>query len=126
MEITRLPEIFVRTEMAKLRPRKNGRVVCDLCGDYATDRHHIITKYHTMHNPQASWYANHPWVTTMLCRECHASADSVSNRERILQRLYIINGKGNALVGYLRVKAIYESASECLVSGILWQLPEPE
>lgn len=62
----------------------------------------------------------------MLCRECHAAADSEATRIMILRKLYRINGKGDMVQGYLRLNAIYESASECMTSGILWKLPKPE
>jgi hypothetical protein len=119
-------ETLIRIQMMKVRRLdRNGNISCDMCRlNPATDRHHIVTRYATMGNEQATKLANQAHMTAALCQECHGDIDTDANRETLLQKLYRINGRGDAWIGYTKMKVTLSQIADAGIV-LLWELPHP-
>lgn len=113
------------SRMTAIRRRApNGHAYCDLCGMVpAQERHHLIPKSQTGQNMLARLAADVDELTTLLCRECHDGAHAPGVREQIFQRLYVINGLGNAEAGYRTILAAFNRVKD--YTRLTWELPEP-
>jgi hypothetical protein len=113
--------------MERIRKKHaNKAPLCDLCGyESASERHHIINKGLTMGNAEARAEANVAAITCLLCHDCHTIADSEESREKILQKLYKINGRGLPVVGYLVCMTAYIKVQYAMNTLLPWTLPEP-
>lgn len=112
-----LSELKIRRVMSQYRP---APIKCDLCGvNKAQDRHHIIPRRATMGNERESEIANGPYLTSLLCRTCHDTADTDTNRNRLFQRLYQIYGRGNCEAGYTVIKREFDK-----ITATTWEIPD--
>lgn len=117
-------EIRVLMSMRRKKRDKQGRIKCDMCETALySERHHIIQKSQTTSNEEAREIANGHLLTAFLCKACHEDIDRPENREALLQKLYVINGAGDAEIGYDLMKAKFDKAVES-GAGILWELPK--
>lgn len=110
--------LYVRVIMEKHRLLSRGDALCDLCRvNKPTDRHHIYTKHSTMSNDEAREIAERPELSALLCRDCHAVADSEENRNRLFQELYKI-------YGYPNINKLHNDLNKAWQYGTLFNLPE--
>lgn len=113
------------SRMTEIRNRIGNQARCDLCGMVpAAERHHLIPKSSTAGNPAAFQVSDEDVLTTLLCRDCHDGAHAPGVRESIFQKLYHINGWGNAEVGYAITLEAFERLK--VLTKLTWELPEPE
>jgi 5-methylcytosine-specific restriction endonuclease McrA len=104
------------------RRNRSGQILCDLCGTApATERHHIVPRYAVMGIGEAWKYADSIYLTTLLCRECHDTADLPTNRDRILRAIYKINGRGKPERGYEMTREIFDKLEEYV--RLTWGIP---
>lgn len=127
MTPTQITEHEVRVAMARIR-RKNpqGKVLCDNCGEaVATERHHIWPKSLTMGNEDAEAVANGALVTALLCAVCHMNIDWTRHRDALIQKLYVINGRGDAAFGYFCMKGVIDILARVMKTNPGRALPLP-
>lgn len=127
MTTAQIAEAVIRIAMDKIR-RKNsrGQVLCDNCGEaVATERHHIWPKSLTMGNEEAEAIANGPLVTAKLCAVCHTNIDWVQHRDTLLQKLYVINGRGDAEFGYFCMSGVIDDLAAAMKTNPGRALPCP-
>lgn len=74
-----------------------------------------------MHNEEAWKWADSVFITTLLCHECHETADRPVVRAEILKKLYMIHGQGNAEKGKAIVSEVFDKITELIT--ISWELP---
>lgn len=127
LSLAQRQEQAIREIMRNIRKKhRNGKVLCDMgCGRPAAERHHIWPRSLTMGNAAASIAANSPYVTAMLCRECHDTIDYIANRNALLWRLYDINGRGDTYAGYQLMYAQVLLIERAMKTSTPIHLPEP-
>ena len=112
--------LWTRVQMEKSRLLARGDKLCDLCHDAVpTDRHHIYTKYSTMSNVYARELADSEELSALLCRDCHAIADSAESRNQLFLELYRI-------YGYARINDLHQEMDDVYTTGASFNLPSED
>lgn len=117
----------IRAKMKRRRLQPvHGVSLCDFCAqNWASDWHHIVTRYSVMGSEHDKMCADSEYLTALLCRPCHDIIDSDVNRDALLQKLYWINGTGTNKADRLENgKALMQQAMDKFEQAVGFTLPE--
>lgn len=108
-------DAWVKAQMIRVRKHSNR---CDLCGAQTRlEHHHIVNRHSTFGSQEAAFLANMPQLGALLCRECHAKADT-EEVERILFELNMRLWGRKAVLELLRTIRRYQpNIRFCLPEG---------